>query len=111
MSMLTGMQAIFFRRRQRVPEAHTSVTCVGIGPIDDNGVSGYRRFSWDTVAIPYTHVRPAKNRRLFGFIGPYAAHARRAFDVYAVGDLLNFFDAVQQFLEHLLQVKVWHTTA
>ena len=44
-------------------------------------------------------------------IGPYAAHARRAYDIYAVGDQLNSPNAVQKFLEHLLQVKVWHTAA
>ena len=44
-------------------------------------------------------------------VGPLAAHARQAYDIYAVGDQLNSLDAAQKFLEYLLQIKVWHTAA
>jgi hypothetical protein len=44
-------------------------------------------------------------------IGPFAAHARRAYDIYAVGDKRNSLNAVQKFLKHLLQIKAWHAAA
>jgi hypothetical protein len=44
-------------------------------------------------------------------MGTFATHARRAHDIYAVGDLRNVLDASQKFLEQLLQVKARHTSA
>jgi len=42
-------------------------------------------------------------------MGTCAAHARRAYDIYAVGDLRNVLGASQEFLKLLLQMKAWYT--
>jgi hypothetical protein len=97
--------------KSRRTDASKSALFQQAPPIDDTGVSGYRRFSLGIIAIRYTDAQLAKHGQLFRFMGPFAAYARRAYDVDAVGDQRNSLNAVQKFLEHLLQIKAWHTAA
>lgn len=46
---------------------------------------------------------------LFGLMAPFAAHAGRAYNIYAIGDPRHWIDVSQKFLKQLLQMKAWHT--
>ena len=52
--------------------------------------------------LALTGVEREANCPLFRRIGRLAAHARRADDIDAVGDLSNVFDTSQKFLQQLL---------